>query len=255
MKNALREISESARKVARRGRVLIPFVVIYIALLATTGIFITIREATIKDVLITMTLLIIVPALFFLLQAMCITLSETESTGDLIKSSVSIVRKVAVISLPFIVIGIALFVILGRVENFFSPTLRERSIATLAREGEPWVKVVFSTLRLVIFGIVIPLACIHAWLAVRRQSIRHVLSTFKSTITTAFGLRSIKTYIAGFVLFGLIPYVLIAIRTPSDRAWLEISMLTMRLVLAFGLMLVGWVITVVALQRGLSTES
>lgn len=255
MKEALRDITESARKVARRGRILIPFVVIYIALLATAGVFITTREATIKDVLITMTLLIVTPALFFLLQAMCITLSETESTRDLIKSSVSIVRKVAVISLPFIVIGIALFVILGRVENYFSPPLRGQSITTLAREGEPWVKVLFSTLRLVIFGIVIPLACIHAWLAVRRESIRHVLSTIKSIVATAFGLRSIKTYVAGFVLFGLIPYLLIAIRTPSDRAWLEISMLSLRLVLAFGLMLVGWLITIVALQRGLSTES
>jgi hypothetical protein len=255
MKETLIDIRESARNVARRGRVLILFVVTYVALLATAGIFITTREATIKDVLITLTLLIVTPALFFLLQAMCITLSETENARDLIKRSVSIVRKVAIISLPFIVIGIALFVILGRIENHFSPTFRGQTIASLSREGEPWVTVLFSTLRLVLFGIVIPLACIHAWLAVVRQPVRNVLSSIKTVVTTAFGLPSIKTYVVGFVLFGLIPYVLIAVRTPSDRAWLEISMLSLRLVLALGLMLVGWVITVVALQRGLSTES
>lgn len=250
MREAFKDITETARGLVRNGRALVLFFVTYAALLATLTLFIVTREATIKDVLVSLAMLIVVPALFFLLQAMCVSYTETTSARGIIRESVAILRKLVIVTVPFILIGFASYLILDKIDARFAPSIQGQRLVTFAREGETWTGVVFSTIRLVIFGIAMPLACIHMWIAVRRQDVRQVLRAIKPIMSKAFALRSVKTYVIGFGLFGIVPYILIAIRTPSERAWLEITLLSARLLLAFSLMLVGWVITVGALQRG-----
>lgn len=254
MKNAISDLTEAARGLLLNRRALALFLVIYVALLATLSLFILTREATIKDLLVTSATLIAVPALFFLLQAMCVCYTETSSARQIIRESVAILRKLIVVTVPFIVIGLAFYLILDKFDARFSVSLQGQTPATLAREGETWPRVVISAIRLVTFGMVLPLACIHTWIAIRRGDVRKVLSTFKPILTRAFALRSVETYVVGFAVFGILPYLLIIVRTPSERAWLEISLLGTRLAVAFVLMLIGWVITVGALQRGTLAE-
>ena len=254
MREALNDIAETARGLARNGRALVLFFVTYFALLATLTLFILTREATIKDVLVSMAMLIVVPALFFLLQAMCVTYEVTVGAREVLKESVRILRRVFIVSIPFILLGFAMFMILGRIDARFSPSIQGQTLATLAREGETWPRVVLSTIRLVMFGIVFPLACIHMWIAVRAQDLQKVLRTIKPILSKAFALRSIETYVIGFGLFGILPYLLIIVRTPSERAWLEITLLSVRVLVALSLMLFGWVLTVGALQRGTTTS-
>lgn len=249
MKNALRNIVEVAREVFRNGRTLALFFAIYFAMLATLTVFIVTREATIRDVLVTLATLILMPALFFMLQAMCVTYSNADGFRDVIRESVAILRKLVIVSVPFILIGVALYLLLGRIDASLSPPLQGRTLKTLAVEGETWQQVVVSAIRLVLFGIVFPLVCMHVWIAARRHDVRQVLSSIKQILTNAFALNSVKTYVIGFMLFGIIPYLLLVIRTPSERAWLEITMLSVRVVIALSIMLVGWVITVGAMQR------
>lgn len=250
MREAFKDIAEMARGLLRNGRALMLLYVTYVALLAMLTLFIVTREATIKDVLVTMATLIAVPALFFLLQAMCVSYAATAGAREIIKQSIAILRKVVIVTVPFIVIGLVLYVMLDKIDARLVPSIQGQRLVTLAREGETWPRVVFSTLRLLIFGIVFPLTCIHMWIAVRRQDVRNVLTSIKPILLKAFALRSVKTYVIGFVVFGILPYMLIAVRTPSEHAWLEITLLSARLLLAFSLMLFGWVITVGALQHG-----
>ncbi|HEU4933219.1 MAG TPA: hypothetical protein VFT48_14145 [Pyrinomonadaceae bacterium] len=51
-----------------------------------------------------------------------------------------------------------------------------------------------------------------------------------------------------FLIFAVAPYLLIRKSISTDRAWLEISLLTVRLVASATLMLVGWVTTVGAIS-------
>jgi hypothetical protein len=53
---------------------------------------------------------------------------------------------------------------------------------------------------------------------------------------------------AGFLIFGVAPYLLLFRVTPTKHAWLEISLLVVRLAVVFALTLFGWVITVRALS-------
>ena len=248
-KSAFENITGAARLLFHNRRVVSLFFLIYFALLGTLLLFIITREATIKDVVVTMATLIVMPALFFLLQAMCITYGDAVNVRQLLSESVAILRRLAIVTIPFILIGVLLYVTLGWVDARFSPPLQGRALLTAVRDGDTWPQIVVSTVRLVLFGIIFPLACIHVWIAVKRQDVRGVLQSIKPILSQAFSLRSVRTYVIGFGFFGILPYVLTAITTPSDRAWLEISLLGARVLLALCLMLVGWVVTVNALQR------
>jgi hypothetical protein len=249
MKNVLQNITATAHELIHNGRFLALIFVTWFALLGTLALFIMTREATIRDVLVTMTTLVVMPLLFFLLQAMCVTFTDSSAVREVLKEALAILRKLAVVTIPFILLGVALYLLMGKIDAWFSPPPKGPSLATMVREGETWLQVLFSATRLVLFGVVFPIACIHLWIAVRRHTLREVLSTIKPIFSTAFSLRSVKTYVMGFVIFGIVPYLLTMIRTPFDRAWLEITFFGVRVLMALSIMLVGWVVTVGAMQR------
>lgn len=248
MKNALRDIGETARGLMRNWRAMMVFFAIYIALLATITLFVTTREATIGQVLLTFTTLIVAPALFFLLQTMCVSYAETTEVVSMLRRSVRNVWKLMLVSLPVILVAVALYLLLGKIEARVSP---QESID--AARGE-WPRLIFQTVRLLLFGIVLPLVNIHLWLALMHKGVLGVFGDIKGIISKAFAPRSVLTYSFGLVLFGVIPYFILVSRTPSERAWLEMTLLGARVVIAFGLMLLGWVITVGALHKGMSAE-
>jgi hypothetical protein len=73
------------------------------------------------------------------------------------------------------------------------------------------------------------------------QSLRHV--------ARAFSARAVLTYGIGMIVFALIPYFLITKRTPVSSGSLEIGIFGLRILLAFMLILFGWVMTMTALAH------
>jgi len=249
MRNALKDIVETARALAQNKSAVLLFFVTYVALLATLSLFILTREATVKDLLVTLITMIAVPVLFCLLQAMCVTYLSTAGVVELLKESLAILRKLVIATIPFIVIGLLTYVMLGMIETRLSPGMSGRRLGTFTQGGESWPHVLISAARLVIFGMVLPLASIHIWIEARRLDLRQLLRAIKPIMARAFALRSVEIYVVGFALFGILPYILKSVRAPTERAWLEISLLGVQLILALALNLVGWVLTVGALQR------
>jgi hypothetical protein len=255
MKNALRDITETARGLVRDRRAMLLLFATYIALLATLALFVTTREATIKEVLLTFAALIALPALFFMLQGMCVSYRETNGAGELLRRAAKIFWKLIAVSLPLIIAGLALYLLLGKVETRLFAQPHMQGALPRGGAGAEWPRVIFSTLRLLLFGLALPLASIHLWLALMRDDVRSVWRGIRPLMSKAFAPRSVMTYVCGLVLFGVLPYFLISSRTPFERAWLELTVLGARLLLAFSLMLLGWVVTVGALQKGMSAES
>jgi hypothetical protein len=66
---AIRQFLEAVRKAITNLRALALSIVLYALLLASLYIFVSTREATVMQVLITFTFLFLIPAEFFLLQA------------------------------------------------------------------------------------------------------------------------------------------------------------------------------------------
>jgi hypothetical protein len=248
MRIALKDIAETARNLLSNRRAMLLFFAIYIALLATLALFVTTREATVKEVLLTFATLVAAPALFFLLQGMCVNFAESEGAFELLRRAMKIFWRLILASLPLILVGFALYLLFGKLEARFTPHLAREAAKT------EWPLVILSTVRLLVFGLVLPLLSIHLWLALMRDDAKSVLRGIAPLMSKAFAPRSVITYVCGLVLFGLAPYFLIALRTPFEKAWLELTVLSARLVLAFSLMLLGWVVTVGALHRGMSAE-
>ena len=69
----------------------------------------------------------------------------------------------------------------------------------------------------------------------------------RELIVGAFAPPSVLIYTAGFVVFGVIPYLLLVKPTPANKAWMEIAFFAARLLLVFVLTLFGWMVTMSAL--------
>jgi len=107
---------------------------------------------------------------------------------------------------------------------------------------------IFSSLRYLSFGLFLPLATIHLWLAAVRDGLWPALRNLGKHLGRAFAPSSVLIYILGFLVFGVLPYFLLFKNTPNSRPWLEISFLVARLAAVFVLTLFGWAMTVWALS-------
>jgi hypothetical protein len=121
--------------------------------------------------------------------------------------------------------------------------------ANPARAARPvdWKLALLSTVRYLTFGLLLPLAAIHLWIATAREGLLGAIKRLPKHLARAFAPRSVLIYIAGFLVFGVVPYFLLFKTTTTKHAWIELSLLVVRLVVVFALTLFGWAITVRAL--------
>lgn len=253
-------IAVAARTVFRNWQSMLLIATVYAALLAVLYSFVTIREATFLQVSLTFASAIVAPLLFFVLQAM-IASDEHDSTAvSLLRRSLTSFWKLILISLPLIALAVLIVYLLGKAQAHFDANVREaaaalpRRLATTARERDAappidWRAALLSTIRYLAFGLVLPLAAIHLWLATVREGLAAGIIKLRQHLARAFAPQSVLIYIAGFLIFGVAPYYLLFRTTQTKHAWLEVSLLVTRLIVVFALTLFGWVITVRALGR------
>ncbi|HKB65970.1 MAG TPA: hypothetical protein VKC61_08950 [Pyrinomonadaceae bacterium] len=264
-------IVTATRNVFRNWPSMLLMAAVYASLLALLYLLVAIREATLPQVILTFLFAVTAPLLFFILQTMIASGSarqfakedagETEqlTAGSLLKRSLTSFWKLILISLPLIVLAILIAYLLGRAQNHFGQNLNEPAISTthpMAQTASTpparpinWRVALFSTIRYLAFGLVLPLAAIHLWLATVRDGLIGAVRKIATLLSRAFAPQSVLIYIAGFIVFAVVPYFLLFRTTQSQHAWLELSFLVARLVVVFALTLLGWTITVRALGR------
>jgi hypothetical protein len=262
-------IATALRKLLKNWQSMVLLAIVYAALLAAVYFFMAIREASIAQVVLTFGLAIAAFVLFFLLHAIVVggiagisagdPVADTEpGVGRLLKRSVANFWKLVVISLPLIALAVLIAYLLGKAQNYFwvepsaandmlGPMAGPRS-RSAARPPINWRMSIFSSLRYLSFGLLLPLATIHLWLATVRDGLWPAIRRIGTHLSRAFAPQSVLIYILGFLVFGLLPYFLLFKTIPTSKAWLEISLLVVRLAVVFALTLFGWVITVWALS-------
>jgi hypothetical protein len=252
-------IITAARRVLTNWRAMLLFAIVYASLLAALYFFLAVREASIGQVILTFALAIATPLLFFVLQSMVASQSDEVAAGLLIKRSLSSFWKLILISLPLIALAVLIAYLLAKAQNHVGSSLNEsadlpRQIAARAeaeRASRPidWKVALLSTIRYLAFGLVLPLAAIHLWLATVHEGLGSAVRRAGRHLAQAFAPQSVLIYIAGFLVFGVAPYFLLFRATQTKHAWLELSLLVARLIAVFALTLFGWVITVRALGQ------
>jgi len=267
-KNVLASIFAAGRDLLRHPLAFALLVALYLAFIAACYFFITTREATVWQLTLTLLSALGVPLLFFVVQAAGASYAIGErSPAALLKHTARSFLKVFAVSIPLVLLAVLSVYLLNKLERRvqLSPEERARAeYATASESGDEtevaaaearrkppvrWKYLFVSALRLFVVGVFLPLAAMHFWLAAVREGLLAAFTRSPSLIARAFSARSVLTYGIGMIVFALIPYFLITKRTPVSSNTLELLIFGARILIAFALMLFGWVMTMTALAR------
>lgn len=218
-------ILSAARLLFSNRRALMIMLTAYAGLLAAIYLFVSTREATIFQLILTLILLLAAPALFFIVQALGVSYAHGPTSG-LIKKTVRDGVKLIVVSLP--VIGLTLLALYGlnKIE----------------------ANVIVITFRYLLIGVVAPLLAIQLWVATSNDGLRLLARNLLKVIAKAFSPQSVFVYACGFLVFAVVPYFLLQEPVRSERAWLELSLLIVRLTASAVFILLGWITTIGAIS-------
>lgn len=224
---SIKAISLAARLLFKSRCMLALLLAVYAALLTAVYLIVSTREATIFQLVLTLILVFVAPALFFLLQAVSISYANGPTPSGVLRKAASDSLKLIVVSIPVFALAFLALYLLNKIQ----------APATTA-----------TTLRYLLVGIVAPLLAIQLWVATSTGGLRSVWRSLKKVLTTTLAPQSVFVYACGFLIFAVAPYFLMIKTIPIERAWLEFSLLVLRLTISALLILLGWVTTVGALS-------
>lgn len=261
----IKRLLDTTKSLLTNPKALAILATLYALLLATLLGFIRTREATVWQVVLTMLLLVLIPIEFFVLQAAILQHARADKFrwAQMIRDAI----KLAVVSIPFIVLGCAIYYLLNKWQAHYPAP--EPALTFSPREGtaapQPlhWPTVLFATLRCLLLGIALPLATIHLWIEVTARDLRAsldggaktVLQRIGNTLAGAFAFDSVLTYGLGLIVFVLVPYAILFVRIPAKGTKTDFAVFVLRLVLVYVFTLIGWIVTLKALARSTSKAS
>lgn len=261
-KEVLSALAAAARGLLRDWRALAALAVLYAALVAACGLFVTTREATAWQLFLTAALAAAIPLLLCVVLAGCAVYAAGERRAlPVVTGALKGFWKVAVLGLPVLALVVLTVWGMNKLENkvrhdpraeaqetFASPAEEESEAEAGETKKRPpvrWKYVFVSALRLLLLGVVLPLLAAQLFVGAARGGIGAGLRR----LGRAFGPRPVLTYAVGMIVFALLPYFLFNLRTPARAGWLELTLLSLRLGLVFLLTLGGALMTMTALAR------
>src|SRR5215210_2606462 len=224
----------AVRLLFKSRRVLLLLVLTWAGLLTAVYLFASTREATISQLVLTLVVAIAAPALFFVLQAVSITYADGPVSGGRIRKLLFDCVRLIVVSLP--VLGVTLLAVYG--------LNKVQTHLTLV-----------TALRYLLIAVVAPMLAIQLWIATTNVGLRALVKSMRGVVGKTFAPQSMFVYGCGFLMFAVIPYLLLQISPTIERPWLELSVLTLRLAASALLILLGWVTTVGAISILNKTDS
>ena len=214
--------SSSLLSILRDKRSLAALYAVLLALLGVSWFFVTSRESTLFEVFLTFALPVVIVALFFFLQAMCVCYEAGGAVGELLLRAWRMWPKLLAVSAPLLVL----------VGLWFFVTIRLPVPAFLS----------------LILLALLPLLAIQMWLAASRHGVWGAWGKIGRLLAESFAPRSLLVYAVGLLGFAVVPYLLMLARLPLSGRW-QIAWFVARLALALVVGLFAWLATVVTLRK------
>lgn len=203
--SSITALISAVRVLFSNRRSLLLILVVYTGLLAAIYLFVSTREATVSQLLLTFITVIVAPALFFVLQAAIVT-----NGPGLVKTSL----KLLVVTAPVIALTVVAMYGLNKVQTH--PTI-------------------VTTVRYLLLAVIVPLLVIQLWITVSNAGMK-----VRNVLPRAFAPPLVFVYAFGFLIFAVVPYFLLQKTMSNSRPWVEMSLLVTRLALSALLILIGW---------------
>jgi hypothetical protein len=239
------------------------FAGLYLLLLVSVYEFSRLREATVWQVAVTLFLLVLIPAEFFVLQSAILNRANADKFqwSQILRD----VLKLALITIPILLLAWGLWALLNKLQlRYPAPPPPITFPATAPRvQSVHWPSLIFATVRGLLFGVLLPLTAIHLWIEVAGRSVREatggggraVLKRVGNVFSRAFTSDAVLIYALGLILFVAIPYAVLFIPLTAKGTKTDFAILIARLLLVFLFTLIGWVVTVMALSRNSAETS
>lgn len=251
---------DSLRSTLTNLRALGIFVALYALLLVSFYFFISTREATVWQVLVTYALLLLLPAEFFVLQATILEFARARKFA--VKNILLSALKLAAVTIPVLIIGALLWWLMNKLQARFPAPL----VFTQTPPKAPpthWPTLLITTLRFVVFGVALPLATIHLWIETSVCDVRAsfaggaktIFGTMGRALARAFSSESVLVYGLGLILFVLGPFLILLPRLTFKGTKTAFTLFVVQVIVALVLMLIGWVVTIVTLARVNASEA
>jgi hypothetical protein len=256
-------LSSVATVFAHTGALLV-FAIIYALLLVGSYVFISIREATVWQVLVTYALMILIPIGFFTLQAAIVNRAiDQELRWRVIL--IDALKFLVVTILVLLVVWLLHYLLNKLAARYPAPVVQIPPPTKSAQPTPPttpplhWPSLIFATLRFVLWGVAFPLATIHLWIAIAGGEVRTLFakSSFKriaSALARAFSPDSVLIYGLGLILFFVVPYVILVPTFRLNGNKTEFAFFGLRLLLSFVFSLIGWVLTLTTFTKAAASS-
>lgn len=204
-------------------------IAVYGALLLAVYLFVSTREATVAQVILTFSVMLAAPLLFFVLQSASV--NYTTGSAGLVNKTLRDTAKLIAVTVPVIALLLLAVYLVGKLQP-----------------SSPNALTTLTVIRYLLIGVVAPLITIQLWIATSTRGLRALIRNLRQTIGRAFAPQTLFIFAFGFLIFAVAPYFLLVQTIEIERAWLEALLLIARVVVSALLVLLGWVITVGALS-------
>jgi hypothetical protein len=258
MTTTLKTWFESLRSVLTNVRALGIFIALYALLLVSFYFFISTREATVWQVLVTYALLLLLPTEFFVLQAAILEFARERKFA--IKKLLGDALKLAAVTIPVVIIGALLWWLMNKLQARFPAPLVFPQTPPKAPPTH-WPTLLITTIRFVLFGVALPLATIHLWIEATTRDARAslaggakaIFSRVGNALARAFSSESVFVYGLGLILFVLGPYLILLPRLTFTGTKTAFTLFVVQVIVALLLALIGWVVTLTTLLKNAGT--
>lgn len=232
------DLISSARERLRDRRGLLLLFGIYVGFLLSVALFVGTSVATIKQVLVTLAMVVVVPAVFFLIPAVCLTRQASDSRGNTLRSW----WQLALASLPLLIAALIVFQLIGRVEASWAGPGGKSMIG-------------FTLLRVALFGIAVPLALIQLWVSIAADKFPRSFAAVRAGFARAFAVRPVLTYLMGMLVSGGLAYLLFIAKIPLQQEAAQVASVTIRVFLGLVVIFFGLVVTLTAMGKALQVSA
>jgi hypothetical protein len=253
----IKRFLNTTRSILTNPKALAILAVLYALLLATLYGFISIREATLWQVTLTLFFLVLIPVEFFALQAAILQHTRTQKFhwAQILRDAI----KIAVVTIPIVLLGFLVSYLLNKWQAHYPAPEPLLALPTAKTPPAPmhWPSVLFATARLLVLGIMLPLAAIQLWIEVTARDaraslgggVKTVLQRIADALASAFAFDAVLTYAIGLIVFVLVPYAILFLGNPPKGNKTDFAVFIVRLLLVFLFTLIGWIVTLTTLAK------
>lgn len=242
IKDVFASIGAAARKLFTNfGAVLIAFL-FYAALWLAGYFFVTTREATRLQVVLSLVILpLFALIVFFALQAIGLSYVRIGvGAGYLLKRALQDFWKLLVVSLPLILLAWVLWKLFGYLDHKF---------VTNAKPPRHGLEMALMVSRWLLFYLALPLWAIHLWLIAIREGLAPAFKGIGRSLLAAFSPRSVLIYVVVVAVSGALAYFIAFTETHVQSEWGELWLVGIRFGLALLLPFVGWMLALGAMAE------